>query len=133
MPHHAFWLPIWRGSRCGPPANAAEPDARFGQCKGGIFGGDDQVASQRRFKAAAHRHAIDGRDRRLVAIEREVSPAKPLVFQPFTRRRLAISGRCRLRRPVARAGDDRHPLLRVGANASNTSCSSKCASGEGRS
>src|SRR5712664_798629 len=92
-----------------------EADMRFGQCEPRILGGNDQVAGQRNLEATAHRHAVDGGDDRLVAVEarsqsgesagvRAALAAGGLPFQ-------IVAGAERL---VPGAGDDRYPLLRIG-------------------
>ena len=92
-----------------------EAHLRLRQCEGRVLRGDDEVAGQSDFEAAPHRHAIDGGDDRLVAIEprgeageaRSIPAALAAGGLPFQ----VVAGAERL---VAGAGDDSHPLLGIG-------------------
>ncbi len=101
------------------PVHAAgegcEPDARLGQRKRCILRRDDEVAGQRDLKTAAHRHAVDGGDDRLVAIEpRGEAGETALVPAALAACRLPLQVVAGAERLVAGAGDDRYPLLGVG-------------------
>ena len=62
-----------------------QANAWLGQGEHRVFGGDDDVAGQRGFEPAAHRHAVHRRNQRLVEIETmRQMPANP--FGPFGRR-----------------------------------------------
>jgi len=53
-----------------------QSDPRLRQSKDRVHGGNDDVAGQRRFEAAAHRHPVDRCDQRLVEIEALRQPGK---------------------------------------------------------
>ena len=91
-----------------------QADARLGQAEAGAVGGDHDVAGQRDLEAAAGRHAVDGGDQRLGAVvaardrreARARSDALLAVGRRLGRRLEVVAG---AERPVAGAGDDRHP------------------------
>src|SRR5258708_19088231 len=60
---------------------------RFRQSEYRVLGGDDDVAGERGFEPAAHRHAIHRRDQRLVDIETMREPGESVRSgpPPFTR------------------------------------------------
>ncbi len=92
-----------------------EADARLRQGEGRVLRGDDQVAGQRDLEAAAHGHAVDGGDDRLVAVEARGEAGKAaLVPAALAARRLPFQVVAGAERLVAGAGDDRDPLLGVG-------------------
>src|SRR5262249_7989127 len=91
-------------------------DTRFGQGEGRILGGYDEVASERDLETATHRNAIDRSDDRLVAVEaRGQSGEAALVPAAFATCRLPLEIVAGAKSLVAGAGDDRDPLLGVGA------------------
>ncbi len=93
-----------------------EADARLRQREGRILGSDDEVAGERDLEAAAHGDAVDGGDDRLVAVEAHGQAGKAaLVPAALAARRLPFQVVAGAERLVAGAGDDRHPLLRIGA------------------
>ena len=111
----ARFSPIWRGSRCTPPASAARPTRGSGSAKVAFSDGDDEVAGQRDLETAAHRDAVDGGDDRLVAVEARGEAGKAaLVPAALAARRLPFQIVAGAERLVAGAGDDRDPLLGIG-------------------
>jgi len=126
----ARFSPIWRGNRCQPAGERGEADMRLLAAPNLAFSeGDDQVAGQRDLESATHGDAVDRGDDRLVAIKPRSEAPEPALSQP----RLPPAA-CHFRslpaqkRLVAGAGDDRDPLLRIGAKIVETLLSSKCAS-----
>src|SRR5207244_11569184 len=92
-----------------------QSDARLGQGEGRIFRRDDEVAGERDLETAAHGHAIDGGDDRLVAVEaRGEAGEAALVPAALAARRLPFQVVAGAECLVAGAGDDRDPLLRIG-------------------
>ena len=85
----AFFLPDHPAQAVDAGA-AMRPTRGSGSAKTAVLGGNDDVAGgERGLEAAAHRHAIDRGDQRLVEVEAVREAGKP------------VTGRARAARPLA--------------------------------
>ena len=77
-------------------------DAWLGQREDGVFRRNDEVAGQRDLESTAHRHAVDGGDDRLVAVEAHRQPAKAArIPAALAARRLPFQVVAGAERPIA--------------------------------
>src|SRR5580658_5376842 len=89
-----------------------QSNAWFGQREDRVLGCDDDVAGERGFESAAHRHAIHRRDQRLVEIETMRQSGEPVwSVRPALARRLDLEVVAGGERSAAGAGDDTDPQV----------------------
>ena len=113
------------GEVAGQPVHAAgrrhQPHPRFGQSERRMLGRDDDVAGEYQLEPAAQREPVHRRDDGLVAPGAAGQPAEAARDPPAQLShpiravlRLELQIVARAKRPIAGAGEDRHPLLVVG-------------------